>query len=63
MYVNSFRLMMKACLWLTYFQDSESLDVLKVVDTMMLLGIPVPETTFYLITNQSFGFVSIPYDF
>jgi hypothetical protein len=41
-----------------HWQDTESVDVLKVVDTMMLLGIPVPETTFYLITKQTAGFVS-----
>ncbi|KAF8589868.1 acid protease [Ramaria rubella] len=42
--------------------NTESIDVLKVADTMMLIGIPVPHTEFYLITNQTAGFIPNPYD-
>ncbi|TFY83622.1 hypothetical protein EWM64_g392 [Hericium alpestre] len=42
--------------------DFESLQVLEVNDTMTLLGIATPDTTFFLITNQTAGFFNDPYD-
>ncbi|KAF8584027.1 acid protease [Ramaria rubella] len=36
--------------------------ILEVVDTMTLLDISVPNTTFFLITNQTAGFFNYPYD-